>query len=103
MGSMTHKEIKTLIGSSGITQEKLKKLLQSNDLQDFDPVAEAFKLVDPEGTGHVDMNTLKGFLAQTPGIGEVDGSDLEFLLRYMDTDNDGKIGLEDFAAIGGYP
>lgn len=101
-GMMTHKEVKSLIGPSGMSQEKLKRLLQNNDLQDFDPVAEAFKVLDPESTGTLDMEILKGLLKEMPGVGEIDREDLEYLTKYMDADGDGKVGLEDFAAIGRY-
>ncbi|KAK3250350.1 hypothetical protein CYMTET_40264 [Cymbomonas tetramitiformis] len=101
-GMMTHKEVKSLIGPSGMSQEKLKRLLQNNDLQDFDPVAEAFKVLDPESTGTLDMDILKTLLKEMPGVGEIDREDLEYLTKYMDADGDGRVGLEDFAAIGRY-
>lgn len=43
-GMLTHKEIKSLIGPNGMKFEKLRKLLVDNDLVDFDPCAEAFKV-----------------------------------------------------------
>eukprot|EP00239_Pterosperma_sp_CCMP1384_P002576 CAMPEP_0197851604 /NCGR_PEP_ID=MMETSP1438-20131217/18440_1 /TAXON_ID=1461541 /ORGANISM="Pterosperma sp., Strain CCMP1384" /LENGTH=205 /DNA_ID=CAMNT_0043465263 /DNA_START=219 /DNA_END=836 /DNA_ORIENTATION=+ len=102
-GMLTHKEVKSMLGPSGISFEKLKKLVQSNDLQDFDPIAEAFKVLDPDSKGEMDMDILKQLLEKMPGIGEIDKDDSDFLMKYLDKDNDGRVGLEDFANIGDYP
>jgi hypothetical protein len=37
----------------------LKELISDNEVRDFDPVAEAFKVYDPAGTGYVDVATLR--------------------------------------------
>lgn len=37
-------------------------------VQQFDPNFEAFKIIDPHGTGYVDAQTLRRLLQQMPGI-----------------------------------
>ena len=44
---------------SELTLDELSSLLQNNEITDFDPVAEAFKVYDPESTGYVDTEVLK--------------------------------------------
>ena len=39
--------------------------------QDSDPNAEAFRIIDPQGTGFVDMSVIKKLLLQMPGIDSV--------------------------------
>eukprot|EP00238_Polyblepharides_amylifera_P009136 CAMPEP_0196588548 /NCGR_PEP_ID=MMETSP1081-20130531/60832_1 /TAXON_ID=36882 /ORGANISM="Pyramimonas amylifera, Strain CCMP720" /LENGTH=208 /DNA_ID=CAMNT_0041911065 /DNA_START=88 /DNA_END=714 /DNA_ORIENTATION=- len=101
-GMLTMKDVRLLIGPSGLKMEKLQDILMGNDLTDFDPCQEAFKILDPEGTGVVDKEVLKGLLQNMPYVGEVSRDDMDFLMKYMDADEDGNVGLEDFAAIGKY-
>mmetsp|Transcript_11835 Transcript_11835/g.22534 ORF Transcript_11835/g.22534 Transcript_11835/m.22534 type:complete len:206 (-) Transcript_11835:334-951(-) len=101
-GMLTHKEIKSLIGPNGMKFEKLRKLLVDNDLVDFDPCAEAFKVLDPEGSGEIDLEILSRLIGRLPGMKEVTREDLEFIMMHMDNDKDGSIGLEDFAKVGNY-
>lgn len=49
---------------SELSLEDLTALLQNNEIKDFDPVAEAFKVYDPEGTGFVDPTVLKNVFAK---------------------------------------
>ena len=42
------------------TKETLRGLLANNDLGSYDPAKEAFKAYDPNGTGYVDTDTLRG-------------------------------------------
>ena len=44
---------------SELTLDDLTALLKNNEITDFDPVAEAFKVYDPESTGYVDTEVLK--------------------------------------------
>ena len=46
------KEYKTLINEPNFTKETLKNLLANNELGQFDPVKEAFKVYDPHGAPH---------------------------------------------------
>ena len=39
--------------------------------QDVDPNQEAFQIMDPHGTGYVEMNVLRRLLLQLPGVDQV--------------------------------
>lgn len=49
------KEYKTLINEPNFTKETLKNLLANNELGQFDPVKEAFKVYDPHGAPHAPL------------------------------------------------
>lgn len=53
--------------------------------QDFDPAAEAFKVLDPSGSGFVDIDLMKGMLSQMPGIGEVTDEDMKVVIELADS------------------
>mmetsp|Transcript_3975 Transcript_3975/g.14789 ORF Transcript_3975/g.14789 Transcript_3975/m.14789 type:complete len:158 (+) Transcript_3975:181-654(+) len=53
------REYKFLISEPDFTFNTLKKLLVNNELKDFDPVKEAFKVYDPHETGYVDIEVLR--------------------------------------------
>mmetsp|Transcript_10013 Transcript_10013/g.24913 ORF Transcript_10013/g.24913 Transcript_10013/m.24913 type:complete len:185 (+) Transcript_10013:29-583(+) len=94
------KEYKTLINEPNFTKETLKKLLANNELGQFDPVKEAFKVYDPHGTGYVDNETLRRIFEDL-GYGEITDEDLEVLVETADMDKDGRISLEDFRTMMG--
>lgn len=78
-----------------ITIEDLNELLLDNEITNFDPVHEAFKVFDPTNEGAIDGETLKqSFLAY--GFGELSEEEFEILIRAADVDGDGLISLEDF-------
>ena len=66
-----------------------------NEVKNFDPAAEAFKVYDPEGTGYVDSKVLRSIF-ENLGFGEVTDDDLAILTETGDVDGDGKISLQDF-------
>uniref|UniRef100_A0A7S2C3J7 Calmodulin n=1 Tax=Florenciella parvula TaxID=236787 RepID=A0A7S2C3J7_9STRA len=78
-----------------LTLQDLRELLLDNEVTNFDPVAEAFKVYDPEGTGFVDHKVLRDMF-QNLGFGEVTDEDLQILVETGDVDQDGKISLSDF-------
>jgi len=59
------------------------------------PGAAAFKGYDPEGTGFVDVETLRGIF-QNLGFGDITDDDLNILIETGDVDNDGRISCDDF-------
>ena len=59
---------------------------------------EAFRVYDPDGTGHVDPSALRLVLAGL-GHGEVTDDDLSVLLQAAGADADGRVSLESFRAI----
>eukprot|EP00746_Dinoflagellata_sp_MGD_P000156 gnl/MRDRNA2_/MRDRNA2_100269_c0_seq1.p1 gnl/MRDRNA2_/MRDRNA2_100269_c0~~gnl/MRDRNA2_/MRDRNA2_100269_c0_seq1.p1 ORF type:complete len:203 (+),score=54.79 gnl/MRDRNA2_/MRDRNA2_100269_c0_seq1:74-610(+) len=94
--NVSTKEIKFLLNNQPeITFEELYNLLKDNQLTNFDPVKEAFKVYDPNDTGFVDMNVVKDFF-QGLGYGEISDEDTKIILDTADGDKDGRIGLDDF-------
>jgi len=89
------KDIKMLLGDGPFTKETLRNLLSHNELGNYDPVKEAFKAYDPNGTGFADPETLRSIF-QALGYGEITDEDLQVLVETADADRDGKISLEDF-------
>lgn len=77
---MSLKEYKFLLdGQNEITREELRNLLIDNDLENFDPVAEAFKVYDPQGTGFVDMKNLK-YIFEKLGMPELTEDDINIIV-----------------------
>merc|ERR1719408_1101860 len=94
--NVSTKEIKFLLNNQPeITFEELYNLLKDNQLTNFDPVKEAFKVYDPHDTGFVDMNVVKDFFTNL-GYGEISDEDTKIILDTADGDKDGRIGLDDF-------
>ncbi|EKX44255.1 hypothetical protein GUITHDRAFT_95073 [Guillardia theta CCMP2712] len=89
------REYKFLISEPDFTFNTLKKLLVNNELKDFDPVKEAFKVYDPHETGYVDIEVLRSIFINL-GFGEVTNEDVAVLIETADVDGDGKISLADF-------
>ena len=61
-----------------------------NEVTNFDPVAEAFKAYDPEGTGFADLKVLRSIFANL-GYGDITDDDLTILVEAADIDGDGKV------------
>mmetsp|Transcript_18269 Transcript_18269/g.30636 ORF Transcript_18269/g.30636 Transcript_18269/m.30636 type:complete len:250 (+) Transcript_18269:70-819(+) len=78
--------------------EDLYDLLLDNEITNFDPVAEAFKVFDPAGEGVISGDTLReAFVVY--GMGELADEELEILIKTSDIDGDGVITLEDFRGM----
>ena len=97
--------------------------MQDNTVAGFDPVAEAFKVYDPDGSGYADVSVMKSVF-ENLGFNELSDEDLDILVRVhpcpllvllrkfshccnhhapvytkietADKDKDGRISLEDF-------
>jgi len=76
----------------------LEELLEGNEITGFDPVLEAFKVYDPEGTGYADIDIMRQVFE---GLGYTDltGDDLEVLVEVADHDKDGMVSIHDFRAM----
>merc|ERR1711918_163868 len=97
--TMTPKDYKLLVGESGeITLKQLTKLLVQNELEDYDPVKEAFKVYDPGNTGYADPEILRNIFKSLE-YGEITNEDLQVLISAADVDGDGKISLVDFRGM----
>eukprot|EP00698_Gefionella_okellyi_P003634 TRINITY_DN13407_c0_g1_i1.p1 TRINITY_DN13407_c0_g1~~TRINITY_DN13407_c0_g1_i1.p1 ORF type:complete len:226 (+),score=34.67 TRINITY_DN13407_c0_g1_i1:47-724(+) len=99
---LTLRECKLLVSSEGpFTMQKLEMMLHDNELINFDPIREAFKIYDPHGTGYVDMDTLRQILGKI-GHGALSSADIDVLISSADIDRDGRISIDDFAQMMNY-
>jgi len=78
--------------------KELYEMLKDNELENFDPLEEAFKLLDPEGKGELNIGRLKS-LFKALGYGDIQKKDTEILIECLDVDKDGKITIDDFKEI----
>jgi Ca2+-binding EF-hand superfamily protein len=92
---MTNKEYRFLISEPNFTVDTLWSLLENNTITNFDPVKEAFRVYDPNGTGYVDQEVLKQIMGRM-GYGDMSKDDMDVLVKTADVDGDGRISLEDF-------
>ena len=53
--------------------------------QGFDTASEAFKVLDPAGTGFVELSLMRNLLSQMPGIGPLSEADMEVVLELADS------------------
>jgi len=85
-----------------LSLEDLHELLDRNDIANFDPVEEAFKLYDTENVGCIDKARLRDvFIAY--GFDDMTSADLDILAKAADVDGDGRITLGDFRQMLGGP
>ena len=103
LGSLVPRDASILVGKEPMTQERLSKMLLNNQLgPEADPTATVFKCLANKSSGFITVETLKNLLQSVPSIGELNRDDVEFLMKEVDADGDGRISLEDFAQIGGF-
>ena len=68
---MPAKEYRFLMNNKNeMSFEELHDLLIDNEVKNFDPVAEAFKVYDPENSGFVDTEVLRSIF-ESLGFGEI--------------------------------
>eukprot|EP00761_Pharyngomonas_kirbyi_P014689 gb/GECH01014719.1/.p1 GENE.gb/GECH01014719.1/~~gb/GECH01014719.1/.p1 ORF type:complete len:224 (+),score=73.22 gb/GECH01014719.1/:1-672(+) len=96
--NMSSKEYRFLVDQSHFTEDTLYDLLRDNDVTDFDPVAEAFKVYDPHETGYMNEDILKGVM-ESLGYGKLPPEEIQILKNVADVDGDGKVSLEDFRSM----
>ena len=103
LGSLIPRDASILVGKEPMSQERLTKMLLNNQLgPEADPTATVFKCLANKSSGFISVETLKNLLQSVPNIGELNRDDVEFLMKEVDADGDGRISLEDFAQIGGF-
>ena len=79
--NMPLREFKFLMGGeTEITMDSLKHLLADNEIKGFDPVAEAFKVYDPEGTGFASTESMRQIFARL-GFEDLSEQDMLILVR----------------------
>ena len=85
-------------GQQEMDANGLYELLASTQIEDFDAVEEAFKLLDVDGKGYLEVDTFKEIFKNL-NLGEIAPSDEEIFREVADFDGDGKINLDDFRQI----
>jgi len=78
-----------------LTEQDLYNLLAHNELTNYDPVQEAFKIYDPHDTGYIDLDVFREILSNL-GFGDITDQDIQTLIDTADVDGDGKVSLSDF-------
>ena len=80
---MSAKEYRFLMNNKKeLNIEDLKELLLDNEISNFDPVAEAFKVFDPKCEGTLDGNKLRAAFISF-GFGELSDEEFEILKRVI--------------------
>lgn len=78
---MTAKELRFLMNNKKeMNLEDLKELLLENDITNYDPIADAFRVFDPEGKGSMNENRLREAFMSF-GLGELSDEELTILKR----------------------
>lgn len=94
--NLSLKDAKLLLNEeTELTEEYLNTLLLTNEVKNFDPVAEAFKAYDPEESGFISRDMLR-YVFERLGYGSLTEEDLNILISCADADGDGQINLSDF-------
>ena len=95
----SQKEINFLMnGQAEMESQQLYELLASTQIEDFDAVKEAFKLLDVDNKGYLDVQTFKDIFKNLK-LGEIAPSDEDIFNEVADFDKDGVIKLDDFRKI----
>jgi len=95
----SQKEIAFLMnGQNEMDANSLYELLASTQIEDFDAVEEAFKLLDVENKGVLTVDTFKEIFKNL-NLGEIAPSDEDIFKEVADFDGDGYINLSDFRQI----
>ena len=94
----TQKDLKLIMnGQSKLTKKDLYNMLKDNKLSNFDPIKETFEFL-AKGKDYIDVKDLADVM-KSLNFCEIMKSDLIILKKVADTDEDGKITIEDFRAI----
>ena len=90
------KEIAFLMnGAYEMDANELHTLLTTTSIDPFDPVEEAFKLLDVDGKGFLTIDVFKDIFKKL-NFGEISQSDEDIFREVADFDRDGVINLDDF-------
>lgn len=77
-----------------ITSGQLYEIIKNNDLGEFDPMESAFKLLDKENRGYLEIGQLNDLFQQF-GFPKLAFKEQEAMLECLDVDNDGVISIKD--------
>ena len=87
-----------LNGKSEMTATELHELLQNTMIEEFDPVEEAFNLLNVEETGVLTVDTFRQIFEKL-NLGTIEPNEEKIFLEVADKDGDGVISMEDFRKI----
>ena len=80
---------------------ELYQLLSQTQIEDFDEIEEAFKLLDVEGDGFLTIDAFKQIFEKLD-LGKIDKQDEDIFKDVTNADQDGRITLENFRKILSY-
>ena len=82
--NLSLREYKFLLNNKQeLTEQELYALLANNELTNYDPVAEAFKIYDPNETGYIDLEVFREILSNL-GFGDITDQDIQTLIDTAD-------------------
>lgn len=87
-----------LNGKVELSAEDLYGLLAQTQIEEFDAVEEAFKLLDVDNQGRLTVDTFKQIFEKLE-LGTIEKNDEEIFKEVADFDGDGFINLDDFRRI----
>lgn len=87
-----------LNGKQEMTAQELHELLANTMIEEFDPVQEAFNLLDVEGEGYLSVDTFRNIFEKL-NLGTIEPNEEKIFNEVADKDEDGRISLDDFRKI----
>lgn len=81
-----------------MTATELHELLANTMIEEFDPVEEAFKLLDVDNSNFLSVDTFRNIFEKL-NLGTIEPNEEKIFNEVADKDGDGKISLEDFRQI----
>ena len=81
-----------------MTATELHELLQNTMIEEFDPVQEAFNLLDVDETGFLTVDTFRNIFEKLQ-LGTIEPNEEKIFNEVADKDEDGKISIDDFRKI----
>lgn len=94
--NMNIKEYRFLMNNKReISFDDLRELLIDNEIQNFDPVAEAFKAYDTSNEGSISIPKLREVF-ESFGFEELSDTEIGIILKAADVDGDGAVSMNDF-------
>lgn len=80
---------------------ELYELLKDNELADFDPITEVYKILDTEKKNDLDIDHLQHIFEEL-GMGKMDEKDKDILRECLTLEGEDKITLEAFKTLFSY-
>jgi len=88
-------------GKSEIKATELYDLLKDNELADFDPITEVYRILDKDKENNLNINHLQKIF-QELGMGTMDDKDKEILRECLKIPGQNDITLEGFKKLFSY-